>query len=111
MAQADQRGISSYAESFQSSQPQPAADRPLWVAYLLWFFVGQLSAHRFYLGATSSAFKQLGLLFGSVILAFVFAPLAAIGIIAWIIWIFADLFLMPGMHRKLSQPNPSPIFS
>lgn len=49
------------------------------VAYLLWFFLGIFSAHRFYLGKTGSAILYLltGQLFG----------------IGWLV----DLFLLGGM--------------
>jgi TM2 domain-containing membrane protein YozV len=49
------------------------------VAYLLWFFLGFFSAHRFYLGKTGSAILYLltGQIFG----------------IGWLV----DLFLLSGM--------------
>ncbi|MEZ5695361.1 MAG: TM2 domain-containing protein [Sphingomonadaceae bacterium] len=109
--QPTQRGISDYSESYRPAPPRAGVDRPLWLAYVIWLFIGQLSIHRFYLGATSSAWKQLGLFFGSIVMAFIFPPLGALGLIAWMIWIIADLFLMPGLHRKLCQPEISPIFS
>ena len=48
-----------------ASAPQP---RSLGVAYLLWFFLGPVGAHRFYLRAFPTAFIQLG-----VTLFFIFA--------------------------------------
>ncbi len=56
-------------------------------AYLLWFFLGFLSAHRFYLGKYSSAILYLltGQLFG----------------IGWII----DVFLIDGMVERYNLNN------
>ena len=53
-------------------------------AYLLWFFLGILSAHRFYLGRPGSAILQILLFF--VLIGF--------------IWLLVDLFLIPGMVRE-----------
>jgi len=60
------------------------------VAFLLWFFVGGLGGHRFYLGRTGSAIAQLLLgLLG-------WLPL----FLGWIvlgIWLIVDLFLISAM--------------
>lgn len=52
-------------------------------AYLLWFFLGIFSAHRFYLGRPGTALLQ-------ILSYFVF-----IGFLWWLI----DAFLIPGMIR------------
>jgi len=54
------------------------------VAYLFWFFLWFVSAHRFYLGRPGSAVLQILSYF--VLIGFV--------------WIFVDLFLIPGMVRQ-----------
>ncbi len=57
------------------------------VAYLLWFFLGIVSLHRFYLGRPLSAILQI------------LSYLIVIGILWWLI----DAFLIPGMvdqHRQ-----------
>ncbi len=57
-------------------------------AYLLWFFIGFLGAHRFYAGRKGSAIAQLVL---------------CITIVGWIVlipWLLADLFLIPGIIRE-----------
>lgn len=60
------------------------------VAFLLWFFVGGLGGHRFYLGRTGSAIAQLLLgLLG-------WLPLF-LGWIALGIWLIVDLFLISQM--------------
>lgn len=53
-------------------------------AYLLWFFFGIVSAHRFYLGRTGTAFLQIASYF--VFVGFV--------------WLLIDAFLIPGMIRE-----------
>lgn len=52
-------------------------------AYLLWFFLGFVSAHRFYLGRIGSAILQLVLNF----------------MLVGLIWLLIDLFLIPRMVR------------
>ena len=58
------------------------------VAYLLLIFLGILGAHRFYLGRTGSGIAQLLL------------TLTILGAIVTGIWVFIDLFLIPGMIRQ-----------
>ena len=62
------------------------------VSYLLWFFLGGLGAHRFYLGQTGTAVAQLLLtLLGWLPLVLGWAVLG--------IWLLVDAFLIPGMVR------------
>ncbi len=71
------------------------------VAYVLWFFFGQLGAHRFYLGKIGSAVVQLILgLVGWATAIFVvgYFLLGAL----WI-WLLVDIFLIPGLARS-AQP-------
>lgn len=58
------------------------------VAYVLWFFLGFFSAHRFYTGRVGSAIAQLILNF----------------LVIGLIWTFIDIFLIPSMVR-----NPPPV--
>ncbi len=53
------------------------------VAYLFWFFLWFVSAHRFYLGRPGSAVLQILSYF--ILIGFV--------------WILVDIFLIPGMVR------------
>lgn len=53
------------------------------VAYLLWFFLGWFSAHRFYLGRPGTAILQILSYF--IVIGFV--------------WLLIDAFLIPGMVR------------
>jgi len=54
------------------------------VAYLLWFFLGLVSGHRFYLGRPGSAILQI------------FSYFVLIGLLWWLI----DGVLLPGMLRQ-----------
>lgn len=57
------------------------------VAYLFWFFLGILSAHRFYLGRPGTAILQILSYF----------------ILIGFIWLLIDAFLIPGMVRGNQQ--------
>ena len=71
------------------------------VAYLLWFFLGGVGAHRFYLGRSGSGVAMLVLfVLGWATIAFV------VGIFLLIplgIWMLVDAFLIPGMVDGLRQ--------
>lgn len=54
------------------------------VAYLFWFFLWWVSAHRFYLGRPGSAILQIASYF--ILIGFV--------------WVIVDAFLIPGMIRE-----------
>ena len=65
------------------------------VAYLLWFFLGTLGGHRFYLGRSGTGAVMLVLwLLGiaTIIIAVGFVLLIPLGI-----WALVDAFLIPGM--------------
>jgi len=53
------------------------------LAYLFWFFLGIVSAHRFYLGRPGSAVLQILSYF----------------IVIGFIWLLIDIFLIPGLVR------------
>lgn len=71
------------------------------VAYLLWFFVGTLGAHRFYLERTGSAIAILLITVASLLLMFVAVGFFTILIV--VIWCFVDIFLIPGMVREYNS--------
>ena len=101
-------GLSDIAASHRN------ADRPqrsLTMAYLLWFVLGQVSAHRFYLGAYRSAFAQLGLFAFWIVLALgapegsygVLGPILGLTVIGWALWILGDVFFIHRIHRELCR--------
>lgn len=68
------------------------------IAFLLWFFLGGLGAHRFYTGRAGSAVAMIGLnVLGWITLAFLigFGLLAAFSI-----WWLVDAFLIGGWIRR-----------
>lgn len=64
-------------------------------AYLIWFFLGGLGAHRFYLGRSGSGVAILLLTIVGVVLLPV--GVGAITLIAVGVWVLVDAFLIPGM--------------
>lgn len=75
------------------------------LAYILLIFLGSLGIHRFYLDKKGTAIIQLTLaIFGWATswLLIGFVPLFILGI-----WLFVDLFLVPGMvnsaNRKVEE--------
>lgn len=71
------------------------------VAYILWFFLGGIAAHRFYLGRIASAVAFLVLLFASILL--LFSGVGFIGLLIIGLWIIVDAFLIPGIVSKYNQ--------
>ncbi|RWD35588.1 MAG: TM2 domain-containing protein [Mesorhizobium sp.] len=71
------------------------------VAYLFWFFLGPLGAHRFYLGRTGTGIAQLLLfIFGWMTIV---AGVGALLLVGLGIWALVDAFLIPGMiqaHKR-----------
>ncbi|MFB0613618.1 TM2 domain-containing protein [Aurantiacibacter poecillastricola] len=72
--------------------------------YLLWFFLGFLGAHRFYLGRKRTGIAQL------------LMAITLVGLVPLLVWWLVDAFLIPGMVReenmevirKLGDHGPSP---
>ncbi len=90
------QGVSADAQALMAFE---SSKKSTGVAYLLWFFLGGLGAHRFYLGRTGSglamvAFTIVGwsLLFAAGLGVVFLAPLG--------VWLLVDLFMIPGMVRS-----------
>ena len=78
-----------------------AAKKSAGIAYLLWFFLGGLGVHRFYLGQTGSGVAMAIISVISWITVFIgigFIGLAVIGI-----WWLVDAFLIPGIATRVNQ--------
>jgi TM2 domain-containing membrane protein YozV len=94
--------------SYQAANPAPdpnaapammmeydANKKSAGIAYLLWFFLGMLGVHRFYLGATGTGAAILILTIVSALLSLVLIG-AFLLVIPWVWWL-VDAFLIPGM--------------
>lgn len=82
-----------------TAQAKPS--RSVGMAYLLWFVLGQLSIHRFYLGATQSALIQAGMWIVALVLLIGGQYMLGLAIGAlWALWLFSDVFTIPSIHRQ-----------
>lgn len=75
-----------------------ANKKSLLVAYLLWWFLGLLGAHRLYLGRIASGILMLLVSVVSWVLTFVLVGFIGVALIA--VWWLIDAFLIPGMVRR-----------
>ena len=71
--------------------------KSLLVAYLLWFFLGYVGAHRFYLGKPVSALVMLVL--SAVILVLTLVSFGLFGFLWFVmgLWWLIDALLIPGI--------------
>ncbi|MEQ1686981.1 MAG: TM2 domain-containing protein [Sphingopyxis sp.] len=74
--------------------------RSMLLAYVFWYFASGVAAHRFYLGATQSAIIMLAMFWGGLATMLIFPPLGLLAIVGWLLWVLADLFLIPGLCRR-----------
>lgn len=74
------------------------------VAYLLWFFLGGVGAHRFYLGKPGTALGMLALNFLGWLTLGIFVGFLFLA--AFAIWWIVDAFLIPKMIGAASQTVP-----
>jgi len=76
-----------------------ANKKSMGTSYVLWFFLGGLSAHRFYHGKTGSAVVQLLIsIFGWLTIGL--AGLGLLLLIPLVIWLLIDAFLIPTWVRN-----------
>ena len=81
-------------------------ERSMGIAYLCWFFLGQISMHRFYLGAIQSGMVQAGFFVVGLALVFTASAFSFLGmflLVLWALWVLLDLFLIPGLHRRFCR--------
>lgn len=67
-------------------------------AYLLWFFLGGVGAHRFYLGQKTTGLVMLVLLIVGIITTPIMV--GSVLLMALGIWVLVDAFLIPGLVQK-----------
>ena len=78
--------------------------RDIVVAYLLWFFLGLVGIHRFYLKHTRTGLAYLGIWAIAIVTSL-------LGLGAWpalvvYLWVIVDIFLMPSMVRRANASQP-----
>lgn len=81
------------------------AKRTLALAYVYWYFCSPLGLHRIYCGSKETGLYQLALFFGGLVTMLIWAPLGLLALGVWLIWIIADLFLIPGMMRRFKAEH------
>ncbi|TDE88318.1 TM2 domain-containing protein [Occultella glacieicola] len=67
-------------------------------AYLLWFFLGWLGVHNFYLGRVGPGVGQVLLYVLGVATAWI--VIGWFALFAWFVWWIIDAFMMPGIIRE-----------
>jgi len=85
--------------------------KSLLVAYLLWFFLGYVGAHRFYLGRPISGFLMLALSAVTLLLTFVTLGLLSFLWFAVGLWWLIDALLIPGMAAGSNTRIADRVFS
>ncbi len=78
-----------------------AAKKSTGIAYLLWFFLGGLGVHRFYLGQIGSGIA-MAVIFGLSWITVV-VGIGLIGLAAIAVWWCVDAFLIPGITTRVNQ--------
>jgi TM2 domain-containing membrane protein YozV len=81
------------------------------VAYVLWFFLGYVGAHRFYLGRPLSGFLMLALSAITLVLSLVsFGFLAFLWVVVGLWWLI-DAVLIPGIVGSRNRRIAGRVFS
>jgi TM2 domain-containing membrane protein YozV len=83
--------------------PASVREKSTGTAYLLWFFLCGLSAHRFYLGYSASAAIQLALMPIGYAMVFAGSFGGVVPIFCGGLWMLADAFLIPSMVREANR--------
>ncbi|MBR0663312.1 TM2 domain-containing protein [Roseomonas hellenica] len=68
------------------------------IAYLFWFFLGYLGAHRFYLGRIGTGLMMLTLFAASVVFTVILIGLFGFVLLGF--WWLVDAFLIPGQVQS-----------
>lgn len=100
------RALSPGASSGAGHAPVPPVfirEKSTGVAYLLWFFVGGLAVHRFYLGFSTSGAIQASLVPIAYAMMVAGSLAGALPLFASALWLLADLFMIPGLTRQANE--------
>ena len=85
--------------------------KSLLVAYVLWFFLGYIGAHRFYLGRPVSGVIMLALSAVTLLLTFVsFGVLGFLWVVVCLWWLI-DALLIPGIAAGRNTRIADRVFS
>ena len=85
--------------------------KSLLVAYVLWFFLGYIGAHRFYLGRPVSGVIMLALSAVTLLLTFVsFGVLGFLWVVVGLWWLI-DALLIPGIAAGRNTRIADRVFS
>ena len=87
--------------SAQAMMRYDAGKKSAGIAYLLWFFLGWLGVHRFYLGRLFSGVLMLLLSAVSTVLTIV--VIGHFGLFLVGVWWLVDALLIPGMTRAYNE--------
>lgn len=77
--------------------------KSLGTAYVLWFFLGGFSAHRFYLNTPLTAIAQVCLWYVSLMMLMAGNVVAFYPLVAGGLWVLADAFLMPRLRDAANE--------
>lgn len=78
-----------------------ASKKSAGIAYLLWFFLGGLGVHRFYLGETATGAVMAVIFVLSWFTVAIVVGFVGFGILA--LWWIVDAFLIPGIATRKNQ--------
>jgi TM2 domain-containing membrane protein YozV len=99
-ANADRREVDDDLPRAPLAERRYAPEKTAGVAYLLWFFLGGVSAHRFYLGFHASAIVQLIMTPTAYAMMIAKSPAGVVLLVVAGIWILVDAAFIPGMVNK-----------
>jgi len=77
--------------------------KSLGTAYVLWFFLGGFSAHRFYLSTPFTAIAQVFLWYVSLMFYMSGQPGAGFLLMAGWLWIIGDVFFIPKLRDAVNE--------
>lgn len=86
-----------------AAKPVLVGGKSLGTAYVLWFFLGGFSAHRFYLNTPLTAIAQVSLWYISLMFYMSGQPGAGYLVTAGWLWILGDAFFIPKLRDAANE--------